>query len=167
MSRPKPVTHAEGVKFAKLYVAGLTTTQIAERVGRSSSAVWESLVRSGVRLRPPGPRAHNEAPASWHSVIPEPDECRDLLDGLSPRQRQVLWMVCRGWTTQQIGRELEMATKTVNNHLDAVRRRLGVFTLLQAVAVTARAVEPRVETEETDLDTADDLMRELQQLRAS
>jgi DNA-binding NarL/FixJ family response regulator len=48
----------------------------------------------------------------------------DELDQLTPRERQVLRMIARGYTYKEIARELAIATKTVESHVSAVLRKL-------------------------------------------
>jgi DNA-binding NarL/FixJ family response regulator len=50
--------------------------------------------------------------------------CDDELDQLTPRERQVLRMIARGYTYKEIARELQIATKTVESHVSAVLRKL-------------------------------------------
>jgi DNA-binding NarL/FixJ family response regulator len=46
------------------------------------------------------------------------------LDQLTPRERQVLRMIARGYTYKEVARELQIATKTVESHVAAVLRKL-------------------------------------------
>jgi DNA-binding NarL/FixJ family response regulator len=48
----------------------------------------------------------------------------DELDQLTPRERQVLRMIARGYTYREVARELQIATKTVESHVSAVLRKL-------------------------------------------
>jgi len=60
---------------------------------------------------------------------------------LTPRQTEVLGLLERGLSTEQIARELQLSVETVRNHIRAVLRGLGVHSRLEAVAV-ARRVSP-------------------------
>lgn len=53
---------------------------------------------------------------------------------LSERERQVLVLVARGYTSEAIGRRLGVATSTVRTHVEHIRGKLGVRTRSQAVA---------------------------------
>jgi len=57
---------------------------------------------------------------------------------LTPRQTEVLRLLERGRSTDQIARELHLSTETVRNHVRHVLRALGVHTRLEAVAVARR-----------------------------
>ncbi len=57
---------------------------------------------------------------------------------LTPRQRDVLRLLARGSTTDQIAEELYIARETVRNHIRAVLRALGVHSRVEAIAA-ARA----------------------------
>ena len=51
---------------------------------------------------------------------------RDLLDTLSPRQREVLRLIAEGKTTKQIAQLLEISVKTVETHRAVLMERLGI-----------------------------------------
>jgi DNA-binding CsgD family transcriptional regulator len=50
----------------------------------------------------------------------------DLLDELTPRQRQVLLECCSGGSTPEIALRMGVSESTLQNHLHAMRLRLGV-----------------------------------------
>ncbi len=52
---------------------------------------------------------------------------------LTPRQAQVLHLLARGCSTEQMADELGVAPDTVRNHVRAILRRLGVHSRLEAV----------------------------------
>ena len=56
---------------------------------------------------------------------------------LSLREQEVLRLVAQGLSSKAIGRQLFLATSTVNYHLTSVFNKLGVNTRAQAVAVAA------------------------------
>ena len=51
---------------------------------------------------------------------------RELLDTLSPRQREVLRLIALGKTTKQIAQELGISVKTVETHRAQLMERLGI-----------------------------------------
>jgi len=51
---------------------------------------------------------------------------RDLLDTLSPRQREVLRLIAEGRTTKQIAQVLEISVKTVETHRAQLMERLNI-----------------------------------------
>jgi DNA-binding CsgD family transcriptional regulator len=53
---------------------------------------------------------------------------------LSPREREVLVLVARGFTSPAIAKRLHLTTSTVRTHVEHVRKKLGVRTRSQAVA---------------------------------
>lgn len=63
----------------------------------------------------------------------EPDD--PLPPHLTPRQTEVLRLLKRGRSTEQIAQELHLSTETVRNHVRHLLRALGVHTRLEAVAV--------------------------------
>ena len=54
---------------------------------------------------------------------------------LTPRQAEVLRLLERGQSTQQIARELHLSLETVRNHIRHLLRALGVHSRLEAVAL--------------------------------
>ena len=46
------------------------------------------------------------------------------LDQLTPRERQVLRLIARGYSYRDIGAELAISTKTVESHVSSVLRKL-------------------------------------------
>ena len=60
---------------------------------------------------------------------------------LTPREREVVALVARGWTNGEIGAALFISTGTVRKHLDNVYAKLGVRSRAQAVAVSVYPVD--------------------------
>ena len=50
------------------------------------------------------------------------------LDQLSPRERQVLRLIARGYTYKEVARELTISAKTVESHVSSVLRKLQLST---------------------------------------
>lgn len=57
------------------------------------------------------------------------------LPALTPRQNEVLRLLERGHSTEQIADELQLSTETVRNHISHLLRTLGVHSRLEAVAI--------------------------------
>ena len=51
---------------------------------------------------------------------------RDLLETLSPRQREVLQLIAEGRTTKQIAQLLDISVKTVETHRAQLMERLNI-----------------------------------------
>ena len=66
------------------------------------------------------------------------DEPKSPPPHLTPRQVEVLRLLCRGASTDQIARELQLSRETVRNHVRHLLRALGVHTRLEAVATANR-----------------------------
>jgi two-component system NarL family response regulator len=54
---------------------------------------------------------------------------------LTPRQSEVLRLLERGRSTEQIATELNLSAETVRNHIRHLMRTLGVHSRIEAVAV--------------------------------
>jgi DNA-binding NarL/FixJ family response regulator len=63
----------------------------------------------------------------------------DPLDALTPREREVLVLIGRGFPNKRIARELAVAEKTVKTHVGHVLAKLGVTDRTQAAVVAVRA----------------------------
>ncbi len=50
------------------------------------------------------------------------------LDQLSPREREVLRLIARGYTYKEVARDLIISTKTVESHVSSVLRKLQLST---------------------------------------
>ena len=59
-------------------------------------------------------------------------------NGLTPRQREVLWLLADGRSTAQIAEQLSISVNTVRNHEQNILRRLGTHTQAGAVAAALR-----------------------------
>lgn len=57
---------------------------------------------------------------------------------LTPRQSEVLRLLERGRSTEQIAGELQLSVETVRNHIRGVLRALDVHSRLEAVAMARR-----------------------------
>jgi DNA-binding CsgD family transcriptional regulator len=58
---------------------------------------------------------------------------------LSPRETQVLYWITAGKSDWQIGKILNISSKTVNYHAENVKRKFGVATRMQAVVAALKA----------------------------
>jgi NarL family two-component system response regulator LiaR len=63
----------------------------------------------------------------------------DPLDRLTPREREVLVLIGRGYPNKRIARELSVSEKTVKTHAGHVFAKLGVTDRTQAAIVAVRA----------------------------
>jgi two-component system, NarL family, response regulator LiaR len=69
----------------------------------------------------------------------------DPIDRLTPREREVLVLIGRGFPNKRIAQELGLAEKTVKTHVGHVLAKLGVTDRTQAAVLAVRAglVGPR------------------------
>ncbi len=81
-------------------------------------------------MGPRGPRA------GGNPVAPIIDMRREL--NLTPRQLEVLALLCEGLPNKLICRRLNIATGTVKVHISSILRELGVTSRVQAVVAAAR-----------------------------
>lgn len=69
---------------------------------------------------------------------PQPDESGAGLGDLTPREREVLGLICRGLDDKSIARTLDVSTNTVRNHVARIYSKIGV-NRRTAAAAWARA----------------------------
>jgi DNA-binding NarL/FixJ family response regulator len=75
------------------------------------------------------------------SASPDTPALDPELDQLTPREREVLRLIARGYTYKEIARELYISTKTVETHVSSVLRKLQLSTRHQ---LTRWATERRL-----------------------
>jgi DNA-binding CsgD family transcriptional regulator len=63
---------------------------------------------------------------------------------LSSREIEVLWLLCRGMSPEQIASDLYLSTNTVDTHIRNLRRKLGASSRVEAVgwAIEAGIYDP-------------------------
>jgi DNA-binding NarL/FixJ family response regulator len=73
------------------------------------------------------------------------EDGQEPLDRLTPREREVLVLIGRGFSNKRIANELDLSEKTVKTHVGHVLAKLGVTDRTQAAVVAVRAgiVGPR------------------------
>jgi DNA-binding NarL/FixJ family response regulator len=80
--------------------------------------------------------AHRVIAGLRTAELTRPATARKKVEALTPRERDVLALVGRGLSNQEIGRELHLAEGTVKAHLSSILRSLDVQNRVQA-AITA------------------------------
>ena len=107
----------------------MEAADIYQRVGATSAGrLIANLLRAqgirGVKARPPAPRPHS----GWAS--------------LTPTELRVVELISTGYTNRSAAEALSVSTNTVNTHLRAVFRKLGVKSRVQlALAWGGRSAE--------------------------
>ncbi len=64
---------------------------------------------------------------------------KEPLDQLTPREREVLQLIGRGFSNKRIAEELQLSEKTVKTHVGHVLAKLGVDDRTQAAVFAVRA----------------------------
>jgi two-component system, NarL family, nitrate/nitrite response regulator NarL len=62
----------------------------------------------------------------------------ELLQTLTPRERQVLQRIVVGQSTGQMAREMDIAMSTLRSHIGSVLNKLGAHSRVQAAAIASR-----------------------------
>jgi DNA-binding CsgD family transcriptional regulator len=113
---------------------GVAETLLAELGGPGGGAAWHQE-----RALPIEP-AITEALGVLGDAKGDPDGTRDsdLLQTLTPREREVLGLLTEGQSDKEIAAALGMARHTASHHVAAIRRKLGVASRSAVVALTVR-----------------------------
>ena len=87
-----------------------------------------------------GAHSRLEAAALASKLTPQPGRDEPgggypMLATLTPREREILTHLTEGSGQREVARQLHMSLKTVNTHLHNLRRKLGVHSTLEAVAL--------------------------------
>jgi DNA-binding NarL/FixJ family response regulator len=69
-----------------------------------------------------------DAFAAGGGPVPSPVGLDPELDQLSPREREVLRLIARGYTYKEVARDLAISVKTVETHVSSVLRKLQLST---------------------------------------
>jgi DNA-binding CsgD family transcriptional regulator len=79
----------------------------------------------------PEPVGQAAGPGPDPSPAPQPDPAQEL----TPRELEVLWLLCEGRGTREIAGLLAISATTVRNHVEHVLHKLHVHSRLEAVSV--------------------------------
>jgi DNA-binding NarL/FixJ family response regulator len=67
------------------------------------------------------------------------EKCQpDPLDGLSPREKEILPLVAQGLDNRQIGKMLFISEKTAKNYITSIRKKLGLANRTQIALYAIR-----------------------------
>jgi two-component system, NarL family, nitrate/nitrite response regulator NarL len=69
-----------------------------------------------------------------------PSPTVDMLQKLTPRERQVLQRIVAGQSTEQMAREMNLAMSTLRSHIGRVLNKLGAHSRVQAAAIASRGL---------------------------
>lgn len=125
--RPHELTlrRADGSVGHYLCVAGQVTVDKAPAILYQVFDRW-----------PRGP--HEPAPSAPTASAPAPAREASPLDQLSRRERDVLGHLAQGLSTAEIAVTLRIQETTLRNHVQAILRKLGVHSKLEAVVLAFR-----------------------------
>lgn len=141
------VDHEDDVAVSEALRAGatalLTTTVDAEELRRAvhTVATGESMLAPSITHKL----------VRWfqnQSVVPE-ELMRSHCATLTPREEQVLTMIARGLTTDEIANELVIGLSTVRTHVYRLRHKLQLSTSAQLVSFAYRSGMMREQVEGT------------------
>ncbi len=100
--------------------------------------VADAIRRTAAGERVVDPRLEQAAVMALGRFARQAREGSEMQASLTPRERQILTMISRGFTMQQVGTRLGISARTVETHVAKLYRKLGVRTRVQAVSRAAR-----------------------------
>jgi PAS domain S-box-containing protein len=137
---------ARGRQFTSV-VAAEDTRRAREHFARKVAGKERVTDAEVILLDPEGGRIHVEVSSvplkDGHRIVGVFGQISDIdeqavehpeLPYLTPRQSEVLRLLQRGRSTDQIAGELSLSPETVRNHVRHLLRALGVHTRIEAVA---------------------------------
>jgi DNA-binding NarL/FixJ family response regulator len=77
------------------------------------------------------------SPAIPRAALDGPSSGLDPLVGLSPREREIFDLVVRGYSNDNVARELQISIKTVQTHRAKINHKLGVHSTGELVRFAA------------------------------
>jgi two-component system, NarL family, nitrate/nitrite response regulator NarL len=75
----------------------------------------------------------------------EPDHDHPWLAALTPREREVLLYLMKGYGLAEVAKRLHMSSRTVHTHLQNLRSKLGVHSTLEAVTLARSRLDEHSE----------------------
>ncbi|SMC60812.1 response regulator transcription factor [Kibdelosporangium aridum] len=124
----------DGVEFIQKVVQGFPAVRILV-VSQASMSEVVRAIRSGahgyVSKSAPTAELQRAVAAVVQGPVVPPELAVQLVTefqqrpGLTPREREVLRALARGYDNREIGCELEISVRTVNRHLESIRDKLG------------------------------------------
>lgn len=128
------LTHHEEEEYVLALVqAGASGYLVKDTAGADLRNAVRALASGQGFLGPQAARALAEAQRD-----PERSRRTDPYGSLTPREREVMHLVCDGSTTKEIARLLDIGVKTAENHRVRVLAKLGVSNTAELVRYAAR-----------------------------
>lgn len=138
-ARPAPVMvlsqPVEEEPATQLLKAGISGFLFMEDARFLTTSVRE-LVRGGLPMSPPVSRLvlqrARRSSSTMAAVKPQTPAAQNLLSG---RQREILALLQRGHSYEDIGTALDLSVNTVRSHLRIIYERLGAASKVEAVMI--------------------------------
>jgi DNA-binding NarL/FixJ family response regulator len=94
----------------------------------SGGELLQAVVRVGAGDAVFSPRLAGFVLDAFTTTSPVPATADPELNQLSPREREVLRLIARGYTYKEVARDLTISAKTVESHVSSVLRKLQLST---------------------------------------
>lgn len=100
--------------------------------GYLNARIDAATLRSALAAAAQGESYRQDPVAAINPAEPEPDTAPEpprpiyLVDPLTPREEEVLRLVCRGLTVQELARQLAISHSTAQSHLRSVMLKTGI-----------------------------------------
>ena len=131
VSVPTLVLHARGDEA----VMPAQSRLLASRIPRATLVELDSRNHILLESEPAWARFKQEVLAFTGRAAKGAGERESRLATLSPRERDILERIAKGFTNVEIGRQLFISEKTVRNHVTRLFEKLGVSSRAQAIVL--------------------------------
>ncbi len=134
--------------YGRSAVEALSSPQVRSRIVMLCREICEEVIRCAIEHRVSGvllksystediqtaiaytATGRTVMPAGWQQVVAAPHAGRQ--PGLSPRHRQILALIAKGRSNEEIARDLNLSPNTIKFHIRALYSRMGVRNRVEA-----------------------------------
>ena len=109
-----------------------------ERIGAVPQSAGIDEFMEALRSVARGERYVSQSIIDQYSAAEGSAAPRDTLDGVTPREREVLYWMAHGLTNSEISAKMILSEKTVKNHVSHILKKLEVADRTKAAAVAWR-----------------------------
>ena len=109
-----------------------------ERIGAVPQSAGIDEFMTALRSVARGERYVSQSIIDQYNAAEESAPPRDMLDGITPREREVLYWMAHGLTNSEISAKMILSEKTVKNHVSHILKKLEVADRTKAAAIAWR-----------------------------
>jgi ATP/maltotriose-dependent transcriptional regulator MalT len=118
---------------------------LAPARSRLGDTAWEAALNEGHAMTLEEAADYvmsDEADRPEATIVRDPAVHAELMDYLTPREREIALLVAKGLTNRQVARELSISERTAGNHVAKILKKLGLRSRIQIASWTAETQLP-------------------------